>query len=79
MKNLHRFSKPLLIIFLMLPFYVTGCSTGDTDEEGLTSVDDTTLDDPNAADADGLDATEASHLTFMREEEKLARDRKSVV
>jgi len=34
---------------------------------------------PNAADPDtdevsGLDADEASHLTFMREEEKLARD-----
>ena len=83
MKNLHRFSKPLLIIFLMLPFYVTGCSTGDTggetnitgtDDEGLTSIDDATLDDPNVAEVDGLDATEASHLTFMREEEKLARD-----
>ena len=83
MKNLHRFSKPLLIIFLMLPFYVTGCSSGDgggetsitgTGEEGSTSVDDTTLDGLNATEVDGLDATEVSHLTFMREEEKLARD-----
>ena len=83
MKNLHRFSKPLLIIFLMLPFYVTGCSSGDTDgemsitgtdKEGSTSVDDTTLDGLNATEVDGLDATEVSHLTFMREEEKLARD-----
>ena len=31
-------------------------------------------DDISAAEVSGLDATEASHLTFMREEEKLARD-----
>ena len=83
MKCSHRFSKPLLIIFLTLPFFITGCGPEDTggvnsiattDANGSTSVDDTALDDLSAAEVNGLDATEASHLTFMREEEKLARD-----
>ncbi len=92
MKYLHRFTRPLLIIFFTLPFYITGCNSEDTDEvssitttdpDGSTSVDETVLDDvlSNSPDddvsveeADGLDTTEASHLTFMREEEKLARD-----
>lgn len=92
MKYLHRFTRPLLIIFFTLPFYITGCNSEDTDEvssitttdpDGSTSVDETVLDDVlsnlpdddvSVEEADGLDTTEASHLTFMREEEKLARD-----
>lgn len=91
MKYPYRFAKPLLVIFLILSFYITGCNSGDTavgatgdavgvtsiettDADGLTSDGDTALDTPVAAEIEGLDATEASHLNFMREEEKLARD-----
>lgn len=88
MKHLHRFAKPLLIILITLSFYITGCNSEDTggvttDTDVSTSTDDLTidvsaddavLDDVSTTETDGLDATEASHLTFMREEEKLARD-----
>lgn len=37
-------------------------------------ADETSEDELDAETDSGLDATEASHLTFMREEEKLARD-----
>ncbi len=83
MKYFYRFTKPFLIVFFTLPFYITGCNSEGTDEvssiinndaDGATPVDDTTVDDISVVEADGLDATEISHLTFMREEEKLARD-----
>jgi hypothetical protein len=83
MKYSHIFTRPLIIILLTLSFFITGCSSEDTggvtdtattDADVPTSVDDTALDDLSAAEVDGLDTTEASHLTFMREEEKLARD-----
>ena len=45
-----------------------------TDTGGPTPVEDTAQDIISAEEVSGLDATEASHLTFMREEEKLARD-----
>ena len=45
-----------------------------TDASGPLPVEDTAQDIISAAEDSGLDATEASHLTFMREEEKLARD-----
>jgi hypothetical protein len=83
MKYSHRFAKPLLSILLTLSFFITGCNPEDTG--GVTSnettvvdeaisVEDTAQDDLSTAEVSGLDATEASHLTFMREEEKLARD-----
>ena len=84
MKNLHRFTKPLLIIFFTLPFYITGCSsegTDDvisittTDEDGSTSVDDTVLTDVlDTLPLEDLSTAESDGLVFMREEEKLARD-----
>jgi len=85
MKNLHRFTKPLLIIFLTLPFYITGCSSSDsddeeisitaTDDDGSTSVDDVVLTDVlDALPLDGLSSAESDGLVFMREEEKLAYD-----
>jgi len=83
MKYSYRFTNPLLIIFLTLSLVITGCgpegsggenSIATTDVAGSTSVDDTALDDLSTTKVNGLDATEASHLTFMREEEKLARD-----
>jgi len=83
MKFSHSIAKPLLIIFLTSIFFITGCApedsggvdrTAPTDADGSISVDDTAQDDVSAIEVDGLDATEASHLTFMREEEKLARD-----
>ena len=45
-----------------------------TDAGGPAPVENTSQDVISAAEVSGLDATEASHLTFMREEEKLARD-----
>lgn len=51
---------------------VTDNLTADAGES--TSANDATQDISSATEVDGLDATEASHLTFMREEEKLARD-----
>ena len=83
MEYSYRFANPLLIIFLTLSLLVTGCGPEDsgevnsiatTDANGSTSVDDTAQDDLDTVEVNGLDATEASHLTFMREEEKLARD-----
>lgn len=84
MKYIHRFTKPILILFLTLTFYIAGCSpegtngatnVATTNTDISTSLEDTVLGDPGSvAETSGLDATEASHLTFMREEEKLARD-----
>lgn len=92
MKYTHRVTRPLVIIFFTLPFYIAGCDSGGTEERSsvsvadpdiTTSVDDTVVndavsslpvDDAAAEQVDGLDSTEISHLTFMREEEKLARD-----
>ena len=72
MEYIHRFARPLLIIFLTLPFFITGC--GPEDSGGVNSIATTDADGLSATNVNGLDATEASHLTFMREEEKLARD-----
>ena len=83
MKYSHRFTMPLFFIILILSFSITGCSPEDTGgatsiaptvADGTTSVEDAAPDDLTEAEVNGLDATEASHLTFMREEEKLARD-----
>ena len=82
MKYPASIAKPLLVMFLTLFFIMSGCgpdgggvnTTGSTDASGSTSVDNTAADEPGATGVTGLDATEASHLTFMREEEKLARD-----
>lgn len=83
MKCPHRFTKSLLLLFLTLPFMMSSCnsegtdgvaSITSTDAGGPAPVEDATQDVISAAEASGLDATEASHLTFMREEEKLARD-----
>ena len=84
MKFLHNFNKSLLIIFLALPFYISGCSSEDTapvtsvtttDENGSTSVDGAALDEVlNTLPVDELSTAEADGLVFMREEEKLARD-----
>jgi len=87
MKHTHRFARRLLFIVLSVSFFITGCNPEDTG--GVTSneasdlntvadeaisVDDTAQDELSTAGVSSLDATEASHLTFMREEEKLARD-----
>ena len=59
---------------------VTATNTEESISVGDTVLDDSVaeevdgLDDPIVAEVDGLDTTETSHLTFMREEEKLARD-----
>lgn len=84
MKYTHGFTKPILILFLMLSFYIAGCSpegtngtanVATTNTDIPASVEGTVLEDTGSdAENSGLDATEASHLTFMREEEKLARD-----
>ena len=90
MKYLDRFTSPLLIILFTLPFYITGCNSAGTVEESSTTdtsettpVNEIVLDDEvsslpvdnvSAEETIGLDATAISHLTFMREEEKLARD-----
>ena len=83
MKYLHSFASQLLFILLTLSFYITGCNSensgGVTSNETIVldeviSVDETSHDVLSTAEVSGLDAKEASHLTFMREEEKLARD-----
>lgn len=87
MKYPHRFTKSLLLLLLTLPFMNISCNSEGTDGEasitsadattdtgGPTPVEDTAQDIISAEEVSGLDATEASHLTFMREEEKLARD-----
>ena len=50
----------------VLSLTITACDGGNTGDN-ITEDDDNSSSTP-------LDATEASHLTFMREEEKLARD-----
>ena len=90
MKYLHRLTRPLLIMLLIPAFYITGCNSGDpaaatsADSDQVSSIEttdaysqsssDDTHDDIIETDSEGLDLVEASHLTFMREEEKLARD-----
>ncbi|MCP4091526.1 MAG: DUF2202 domain-containing protein [Gammaproteobacteria bacterium] len=85
MKYLHRFTQPLIIIFLTLPFYITVEVRADTisGANKTSSINKTirhnkvnNLRKGNliAELSNGLDATEISHLTFIREEEKLARD-----
>lgn len=92
MKNLYKYSKALLFIFITFTLFLSGCKSENTNEtdnhnsvdtENSTSVDETVQDEvvstlpediDNTEEASGLDATEISHLTFMREEEKLARD-----
>ena len=53
-----------IVPLLFLSFYITGCNSENNDE--VNNITNTA--------GDALDTTEASHLTFMREEEKLARD-----
>jgi len=83
MKSLKQFTSPAFLLVLIFSTFTVACSSDNTEtvpgitttaDDGSTTVVDTTLDSPNVAEVDGLDATEASHLTFMREEEKLARD-----
>ena len=84
MKNLPGLSKSLLILFLTLPFYISGCNSNDTDgvnsvistdADGSTSVDETVLIDTlNTFPLDDLSTPESDGLIFMREEEKLAHD-----
>lgn len=84
MKYFYRFTKPFLIVFFTLPFYITGCNSDDTggtssitttDEDGSTSVDDTVLIDIlNTLPLEDLSTAESDGLVFMREEEKLAHD-----
>jgi len=83
MKYLPSFARQLLFILLTLSFYITGCNSensgGATSNETtvvdeVISVDEAPQDVLSTAEVSGLDAKEASHLTFMREEEKLARD-----
>lgn len=83
MRYSHRFIRPLFIVISILSFSITGCSPEDTGgvnsivptvEDGTASLEGAAPDDLADADASALDATEASHLRFMREEEKLARD-----
>ena len=76
MKCLHRFTRPLLIVFFTLPFYITGCNSEDADAiNSTTGIDDTALIDAlNDLPLDDLSAAETDGLLFMREEEKLARD-----
>lgn len=83
MRYSHRFIRQLFIVISILSFSITGCSPEDTGgvnsiaptvEDGTASVVDAAPDDLTEVEASALDATEASHLRFMREEEKLARD-----
>ena len=81
MKYSHGLTKTLPFILLTLSFFIAGCNFEDnevnrrkaSDTDGVISIDDTE-GDLDTGQNSGLDATEASHLTFMREEEKLARD-----
>ena len=52
-------SKSVVLAFISIMAFSSGTVYAATGEENASS---------------GLDAVEASHLTFMREEEKLARD-----
>ncbi|MDJ0881877.1 MAG: DUF2202 domain-containing protein [Gammaproteobacteria bacterium] len=91
MNDIDRYIRKLLVIFMILPFYLTACESErvneadvmtSTDEDEMALTDDTVreeaialpLDEKKTVKTGVLDATEASHLTFMREEEKLARD-----
>lgn len=83
MKSFQRFTEPSLIIFVALSLFITACSSEGSDGVTIDSANDTDVpslvtdainDNDDTTEIDGLDEVEASHLTFMREEEKLARD-----
>lgn len=88
MKDLKKSVNPLIIFLLAASVFVVGCSSTNseepvtrtsittTDADGVTSVDDTALNDllDTYTPPDDLSAEEIAGLLFMREEEKLAHD-----
>lgn len=84
MRYLKSLIQPLFLLLLVLPVFATGCSSSasdpapnltTTDEDGSTSIDETTLTEIlNTLPLDDLSTAEIDGLLFMREEEKLARD-----
>lgn len=84
MKYLYRVTKLLTIIFIILPFYTTSCSSEDigevtsitnTDVNGSTAVDTNVLTDVvDTLPQNQLSKAESDGLVFIREEEKLAHD-----
>ncbi|RDH82482.1 MAG: hypothetical protein DIZ80_09335 [endosymbiont of Galathealinum brachiosum] len=67
-KNTYKF---IPIILFFIPLLLVGCNSDDPASQ--TGVSDNTQD-VTSLTTEGLDEIETSHLIFMREEEKLARD-----
>ena len=85
MKQTSKLTTALILSFSLPAFFAGNAIAAKgghlTDTEDVivstTDDDDSINDDDSVNDTDAdtpLDATEASHLIFMREEEKLARD-----
>lgn len=84
MRHLKLFVLPLYALLLAFPVFITGCSSDNndpvisittTDEDGSTSVDESTLTEVlDNLPLDDLSTAEIEGLLFMREEEKLAHD-----